>query len=113
MKYKNSIHSFLLIIFAVGSGSYILFGKRGMSEYFALKQELETELNYVHEMEQTYIQLQAHATAWEENSFELEKQARHDLQMGYTNELLYYFPHEYAGTQTVQAATQNYDQRIA
>lgn len=112
MKHKHLIHSFLLIVFAIGSGSYILFGKRGISEYFSLKQEVEKELNYIHTMEQTYMQLQAHAAAWEENSFELEKQARHDLQMGYTNELLYYFPHEHAGTQTVQAASQDHDLRI-
>lgn len=114
MKNKNFVHSLLLMLFAVGSGSYILLSKRGITEYLALRKELQSELDHVHSMEKTYEYLQAHAQAWEEGLFEIEKSARQDLQMGYTNELLYYFPHEHVGTHTIQTLAKNtVDTKIA
>gem|GEM_PF-2370632 len=112
MKYKHYLHSILLIAFAVGVGGYIVVGKRGVMQYISLQDELAAEVEYVRKMEQTCAQLQAHAAAWEENSFELEKLARQDLQMGYTNEIMYYFPQEHAETHTAQAPTQDHDERI-
>lgn len=112
MKYKHSIHRVLLMIFAVGVGSYIVVGKRGVMQYISLQEELAAEIEYVKKMEQTCTQLQADATTWQENSFELEKLARQDLHMGYTNEVMYYFPTEYIETHTAQGPTQDHDERI-
>lgn len=112
MKYKHYLHSLLLMVFAIGVGSYIVVGKRGVMQYISLQEELAAEIEYVKKMEQTCAQLQAHAATWEENSFELEKLARQDLHMGYTNEVMYYFPNEHIETHTAQAPAQDHDQRI-
>ncbi len=100
------------MVFAIGVGSYIVVGKRGVMQYISLQEELAADIECVKKMEQTCTQLQAHAATWEENSFELEKLARQDLHMGYTNEVMYYFPHEHIETHTAQAPAQEYDQRI-
>lgn len=110
---KDYIKAAMLFSFAIVMGGYIVLGKKGIAQYFLLKDELEKELSYVHEMEKKYIELQNDAIAWQEDSFEFEKIARDDLQMAFTNEMLYYFPHEHMGTQSAKASENNHYERIA
>jgi cell division protein FtsB len=92
MNMKRYIQQGMLLACVGCIGAYIILGKRGVVEYLKLKKELNTELQEVRAMELKLAQLQTQIKEWETNPLEFEKVAREDLQMAFTNEIMYHFP---------------------
>lgn len=71
---------------------YVFFGKQGLSKYLYLKQEINAEQEQVSDIEGTIERLKSKIQAWKKEDFEREKMVRQDLNMGFTNELVYKVP---------------------
>jgi len=71
---------------------YVIFSKRGVREYLRKQHEIEQEKLAVVDIEKTIENLKTKIQAWKKEDFEHERMARQDLNMGYTNELVYKVP---------------------
>lgn len=92
MNMKKYLQQGMLLACVGCAGAYIILGKRGVVEYLKLKNELKVELEEVKAMELKLAQLQTQIKEWETNPLEFEKVAREDLQMAFTNEIMYHIP---------------------
>jgi|WetSurMetagenome_2_1015567.scaffolds.fasta_scaffold37858_4 cell division protein FtsB len=73
-------------------GYYVFFGPRGLIEYFKLKSHINKEKMKISRLEKNIGKLQSAINRNQTNPYELEKVARYDFDMGYTNELVYLLP---------------------
>lgn len=75
-------------------GCYIVFSKRGIREYLHIKDDIDKTKQNIVTMEATIESLKEKIVAWKKEDFEQEKLARQELNMGFTNELVYKVPSE-------------------
>lgn len=71
---------------------YFVFGSRGIVEYLKLRQEIRQEEQKVQKFRDEIHTLSTQITDWQQNPLKMETVARHDLGMGFTNEIVYLLP---------------------
>lgn len=86
---KNIINFSIFGIITLACLAYIIFGKRGILEYYKLKNEIELEQQQIKDLEAEIHKLQAKIDNWNSDEFNTEKFARQDLQMGKSNEQVF------------------------
>ena len=89
MKAKTIIQSIIIIAICGSFGKHLIFGKKGIREYFQLQKESEFVKKEICTVNQEITHLQSSIQKWTSDDFEKEKVAREDLQMGHPNELVY------------------------
>ena len=89
MEIKVFVRITILTIFPFVFLKSILFGSQGVVRYFEVKNEIEIEKARILNTERKIKNLNAQINRWLNDDFELEKMAREELQMGYSNEKVY------------------------
>jgi len=89
MKSPITSQRIILITLATLLILYIFFSKRGIRHYFELQKTIVEDTQQVIELEQTIAELKEKIDVWQKENFEQELMARQDLNMGFTNELVY------------------------
>lgn len=92
MSLKLFFQNTLLILVSVVIGYYSVFGPQGIVTYGALKQQLDKEKRDLVRLNKNINVLKQTISKHHSSQFELEKIARYDFCMGYTNELIYVLP---------------------
>ncbi len=94
MNHQKHLRNALLISCAFGIAAYTTFGPRGMVEYFKKRHQVTHKHEKIAELERHIAKLSQAITAAKHHPFALEKTARYDFCMGYTNEMIYVLPAE-------------------
>ncbi|KKP24865.1 MAG: hypothetical protein SZ59_C0001G0183 [candidate division TM6 bacterium GW2011_GWF2_28_16] len=89
MDKKLIVRSLIIIIFGVFVIYAIFLGQTGLGKYLNLKKEIDTEKKSVKELENKISKIENDINKFKQNSFEVEKTARLDLQMGEKDEVVY------------------------
>ncbi|MFA6263681.1 MAG: septum formation initiator family protein [Candidatus Babeliales bacterium] len=92
MDHNSFIRNATLISVAVVIGAYLIFGSRGMLEYYKKRLLVLRKQEKIAHLEKEVIQLSGTSEAYRHHPFSLEKSARYDFCMGYTNEMVYVVP---------------------
>ncbi len=92
MAHSTLIRHSITISLGFVLGYYIFFGQRGLIEYFKLKSHINKKKARIAQLEKNISKLQTTIQQCQTVPFELEKVARYDFDMGYTNELVYIIP---------------------
>ena len=92
MDRKNLISNVIFILLCVTAVYYIGWGQSGMGKFLQLKYKIRQEHQKITDIETDIKDLKQKIHALNSDSFEIEKIARQDLNLGYTNELVYVLP---------------------
>ena len=92
MKIKMILHSLVIIGICTSYGYYLMFGKKGITQYTRLRKETDSEKQFVAKLEEEINELSNALHVWKHEEIAKEHMAREDLQMSYTNELIYLIP---------------------
>lgn len=105
MEHNSLIRNAVIISSGFLVTYYLIFGTQGLAEYFKYKQELENEKKSIVRLEKNIQQLDEAINQTKNNSFEIEKVARYDFAMGYTNEIVYVLPQTHAATSSTATSS--------
>ncbi len=82
----------LVIGCAAASAYYLVWGPHGIAQYYIANQRLWREQHKIERLNNDIALLQSSITRSKDSSFEIEKVARYDLSLGYTNEVICVLP---------------------
>ncbi len=94
MDHHALIRTAMLISCTFVIGAYIILGPRGTVEYFRKRQHVAQTQQKITALENSITKLSQALTTYQHHPFALEKSARYDYCMGYTNEMVYILPSE-------------------
>lgn len=89
---KNLISNFVFLSLCITAIYYIGWSQSGISKFLQLKNKIQQEREKNVAIEADITGLKQKLNALNNDSFEVEKIARQDLNLGYTNELVYVLP---------------------
>jgi cell division protein FtsB len=92
MDHHSLIRNATLISIAFVVGAYLIFGSRGILEYYKKRLLVMRKQEKITHLEKSIKTLSQTADFYKHHPFALEKSARHDFCMGYTNEMVYVVP---------------------
>jgi cell division protein FtsB len=92
MDHRSFIRNATLISIAFVVGAYLIFGSRGMLEYYKKRLLVMRKQEKIARLEKTIKTYSQAAEAYKHHPYSLEKSARYDFCMGYTNEMVYVVP---------------------
>ncbi|MFA5306691.1 MAG: septum formation initiator family protein [Candidatus Babeliales bacterium] len=94
MDHHALIRTAMLISCTFVVGAYIIFGPRGTVEYLKKRQHVAQTQQKIATLENSITNLSQTLITYQHHPFALEKSARYDYCMGYTNEIVYIVPSE-------------------
>lgn len=89
MDHHALIRTAMLISLTFIVGAYVIFGPRGTVEYLKKRQHVAQTRQKIATLENSITKLSQALTTYQHHPFALEKSARYDYCMGYTNEMVY------------------------